>query len=194
MISLQPITQFGCELARQWRNRTPEALRTPFPLTTIQQEGFFNNLQNRNSPNRYWQVEDTEVVNPVGLVGLTNIEWENGNSEISLIVDPDARGKGIGSEAVSLILAEGFDNMRLHCIYGEVYFSNPNSPFWEKVANKYGGYKTFLPDRKYWDGRHWDSLYFSISEQNYRESVGLGVRGSGAGGCGGLDEPICPGA
>lgn len=164
---LEPVTREGCELARLWRNQALGTLRTPFPLTMEQQESFYDSLQDRVSPHRYWEVRmGSEGM--VGLVGLTNIDFYNGCAEISLIISPNERGKGVGSGAVDLVLREAFDNMRLHQVYGEVYFSNPGVAFWRKVVTNYGGYSCELPDRKWWKGQHWNSLYFSIREVDFQ--------------------------
>ena len=168
-LSLEPITQWGFELARKWRNDVLGTLRTPFPLTVEQQEAFYQSLQNRDSPNRYWVV-GSEYSGCVGLVGLTNIEWYNGCAEISLIISPNERGKGIGKETVRLVLEQAFMYMRLHQVYGEVYFSNPGIDFWRRVVDNYGGYSTVLPDRKWWDGKYWKSLYFSILADHFPKS------------------------
>lgn len=172
-LSLEPVTRDGCELARRWRNEVLGTLRTPFPLTAEQQEAFYQSLQDRNCLHRYWEVGKEFRVNErplydmVGLVGLTNIDWYNGCAEISLIISPNHRGKGIGKEAVRLVLEQAFMYMRMHQVYGEVYFSNPGIDFWRKVVKEYGGYSTTLPDRKWWDGKWWDSLYFAIKADHF---------------------------
>ena len=166
-LSLEPLTEYGAELARQWRNEALETLRTPFPLTMEQQDSFYHSLQDRNSPHRYWQVVSDYAVSPVGMTGLTNIDYINGHAEISLIISPNERGKGIGKEAVRLVLDQAFNYMRLNTVYGEVYKCNPGLVFWEKVISPYKAYTTTLPDRKYWKGIRYDSLYFSINAVDY---------------------------
>lgn len=163
-LSLEPLTEYGAELARQWRNAALETLRTPFPLTAEQQKAFYQSLQDRNSPHRYWQMGGDYII---GVVGLTNIDYINGHAEISLIISPNERGKGIGKEAVRLVLDQAFNHMRLMTVYGEVYKCNPGVAFWEKVISHYNAYTTTLPDRKYWNGVHHGSIYFSIGAMEY---------------------------
>ena len=37
----------------------------------------------------------------------------------------------------------------------------------EKIINEYEAYSTILPNRKYYNGKYWDSLYFNITKDNF---------------------------
>jgi hypothetical protein len=104
--------------------------------------------------------------------GLTYIQWENRIAEISLILSPAVRSKGLGEQAVDLLLAEGFDRMGLKTIFGECYYCNDAHEFWLKITEGFGGYITRLPNRKFWAGQFWDSLYFSIDGDCWRQVHG----------------------
>jgi len=101
----------------------------------------------------------------IGMGGLTNIEWENGCAEISLIINPEYRGKGKGKDAVDELLGIAFLDMRLHSIYGEVYDCG-NRGFWEKIVDTYNGYQTNLVNRKFFDNEFHDSMWFSIERDD----------------------------
>jgi RimJ/RimL family protein N-acetyltransferase len=132
------------------------------------QEKFYREvICNPNSSHRYW-VFHIEKHEPslVGFGGLTYIQWENRLAEISLIIDPAMRGHGIGEKAVDLILDKAFNYMNLQTVCGECYQCNTEGiKFWKKIADQ-GRYSingwVFLPNRKFWDGEYYDSLYFSI--------------------------------
>ena len=131
MIELRTLTPDNVERAREWRNQSLVSLRTPFALTVEMQQAFYRDvICNRQSPHRYWGLWEVflqEHQRPmyVGMGGLTNIQWENGLAEISLIVDPDQAGRGIGQLAVRALLEEGFDRLRLETICGEVILAVP---------------------------------------------------------------------
>lgn len=151
------------EWVRRWRNQDIAGLRTTFLLTEEMQQDFYKNvLCDRHAPHRYWAIYDDDRC--VAFGGLTNIQWENGLAEISLIVDPKARKQGIGRQSVELILIEGFKNMGLQTICGECYMCSPAIMFWRGIIDELRGYKTSLPRRKFWDGQYWDSLYFSFDK------------------------------
>jgi RimJ/RimL family protein N-acetyltransferase len=177
---LDALTLAQCELVRQWRNQCPETLRTPYPLTPENQRIFYHEVvSNRNNPLRYWAILDREEVKGechegfierfVGMGGLTNIQWENRIAEISLILDPQYRGKGLGEKAVDLLLAEGFNRMGLKTICGECYLTHEGWNFWAEMIDKYNGCATELPNRKLWAGKFWNSMYFSVDVDDWRK-------------------------
>ena len=148
------------EQVRLWRNINLAPWRTPHPLTKEMQESFYNNVVcNRDSNHRYWSIYDKGLI---GFGGLTNIEWENGLAEGSLILSTGSRGQGYGSRAVQLLLDEGFGNMGLKTIYGECYECNPAVEFCKKITEQHGGYYTMIPRRKRWQGQLYDALHFSV--------------------------------
>lgn len=162
-LSLEPLTLAGAKRAAPWRNACRETLRTTTLSSEASQEEWFNRLPHSNM--RYWEIHcDGDMV---GLAGLTGIEWENGRAEISLLVRVDERGKGVGRVSVSLVLREAFERMRLNQVYGEVYYSNPHVDFWQHIVEEYHGYTTHHPNSKWWCGRFWSSLYFSIEAGDY---------------------------
>jgi RimJ/RimL family protein N-acetyltransferase len=162
-MELLALTREQVQKVREWRNEELQFLRTPYLITRQMQDEFYDNVvNNRNSKHRYYAlIEDKDFI---GMCGLTNIEWENGTAEISLIITPFYRGKGYGAKAVSLLLDEAFNNMRLYSVFGEVYNCG-NRDFWEKVVIKNNGYQTDLRNRKWYNGEMYDSMWFAFSRE-----------------------------
>jgi len=166
-------TKLDCEKVRLWRNEGLVSLRTPYGLTKEMQEKFYDEVVcNPNSPHRYWTIWDEKGIGDdevffVGFGGITNIQWENRIGEISLIINPTLRGKGLGEKAVDLLLDKAFNYLNLNMAYGECYLCNEAASFWRKLADKYKGYVTQLLHRKYWDGKYFSALYFSITREDY---------------------------
>jgi RimJ/RimL family protein N-acetyltransferase len=189
-MKLDTLTLDQCQQVRIWRNACLETLRTPYPLTGEQQEEFYRTrVCAREGPHRYWAIrgECNPVDGPerhiagvlVGMGGLTYIQWENRIAEISLILDPAQRGKGLGEQAVDLLLEQAFDRLGLKTVYGECYVCNESGiKFWLAVTNYYemGGsgetYFSYLPNRKFWAGKFWKGLYFSIDADDWRKVHG----------------------
>jgi GNAT superfamily N-acetyltransferase len=130
----------------------------------MQDEFYFDVICNPNSPHRYWTLEDETIE---GMGGITNIQWENRIGEISLLIRPASRGQGYGEKAVELLLDQAFNYLNLFTVCGECYNCNPNVTFWLKIIDKYNGYKTTLLDRKFWDGKFYQSIYFSMDAVNF---------------------------
>jgi RimJ/RimL family protein N-acetyltransferase len=125
----------------------------------MQRDFYFDEVSNRDSKHRYWAIRrdisvdlTTERAILLGIAGLTNIEWENGRAEVALMISPDERGKGYGSEAFELIKLWGFARMRLHTIYACVYLNNPHLVRWwrERKPTEECDY----PGGKFWDGKY----------------------------------------
>ncbi len=177
-MKLKALSLTDLEQVRLWRNENLSALRTPFLLTAEQQEAFYlNTICNRQANSQYWGIwGDTQILYAddrpidgakelIGMCGLENIQWENRLAEISMILNPDYRGKGYGGKAVALLLDQGFNYLNLENIYGECYFCNPAVEFWKTICKRYGAKCCNIPNRKYWNGQYYDSLYFNIARE-----------------------------
>jgi len=168
-VHLDALTQEDCEQARRWRNDLRAMLRTPFMLTGEMQQAFYRDIVcNRSAPHRYWAVRDghgsAELL--IGMGGLTDLQWENGLAEISLLLGPHAPpGEGIGGAVVRLLLREGFLNMGLQTIFGECYICNPAVEFWRKMVERYHGRAVSLPRRKRWEGQLYDAYVFTFTAE-----------------------------
>jgi RimJ/RimL family protein N-acetyltransferase len=178
-MKLKELTLENCEQVRQWRNECLEALRTPFPLTKEMQEQFYHNVVcDRNARARYWGVwkkpeTSLNLANEkfIGMVGLENIEWENRRAEISIILNPEYRGKGYGGQAVDLLLEQGFMYLNLENIWGECYENNPSIDFWMKITSKHNPRQIpqWMDCTKYYAGKYWDSFLFNIEKEKWIE-------------------------
>ena len=170
-LHLRPPTLADMQRAREWRNHPDvrPGLRTPFMLTSEQQEWWYREVVcDRRAPSRWWAVYDGEE--HVGVTGLEGIQWENRLAEISLLIDPARAGQGYGRQAVRLVLEEAFERMGLLTVTGECYESNPvGIAFWRRVVEEYGGEVTTLPRRKWWSGRLWDAMWFTLTAEAWGE-------------------------
>jgi len=156
MIDLVPITEQIAIMAADWRNANPEACRTPVFSTKDSQRDWFRSLKYK--PHKYWAV----MAGPqaVGIAGLTHVtDW---SGEISLVLNPAKRGHGYGRAAAEALIGQGFDIMELFVIYGETYLCAPSNPFWHHILANYNPRWVRLPNRKLWQGKLYDSDYFSI--------------------------------
>lgn len=176
-MKLGVLTRGQCQQVRLWRNECLETLRTPYPLTEEMQDRFYDDvICNPNSRHRYYAIalnvkqtfiddrlKDRECERFIGMGGLTKIQWENRIAEISLMIAPEYRKKGYGKEAVFLLLDEAFNRLNLKTVCGEVYTCNPDYEFWAKMNTElHGNSWVALPQRKYWNGRYYNSVYFSF--------------------------------
>ena len=163
-MNLVPVEYHIAEEARKWRNLDISGLRTPYMLTEAQQRSFCDSLP--NSRHRYFGFMESGELIAFG--GVADIQWENSIGEISLIINPSQRKKGLGRRCVEMILEVAFDQLNLKTVHGECYKCNPAVSFWEKICDTYESKTTSLWNRKFWNGQYYDSLYFSIDADEYR--------------------------
>lgn len=141
----QPLTLEECQLVRTWRNDPAvlPMLRTGYK-TEAEQAAFYRtiiapsliyrlfNAIFRRPKHWYYAV----VVNGqfAGLGGLTYVAGRS--AEISLILGPTFRGRGVGFEAVDKVLIEAFDRKGLWRVTGECYAESPARAFWARCLMK----------------------------------------------------------
>lgn len=164
-IELQDIEQI-----RKWRNEQIENLRTPFYLTDVMQQSWYENVvSDRNSKYRFYACVDDKRLMPFSysghLIGYCALEisWENRQAELGIVLGVENAGKGYGTQVAELIIKEAFDRLNLDHITFECYSFNKYKNFWLKLIKKYKGKKVIIPKRKFHDGKYWDSIYGCIS-------------------------------
>lgn len=171
MLELRPLKKEDIPLLWTERFLARPNLRTPRLMPVEDQEKFYDTVVcNRDSCHYYYAVVDSGTV--VGVTGLTYIDWINSRAEISLLIYSDYRKLGLGSNTVKLILKEGFENLGLHAIYGECYKINSQELFWLIAldSQNYSFHETTLPCTKLWNGKYYDSLFFTIWREQCSES------------------------
>ena len=112
---------------------------------------------------RWWEMQNAPD-DPLAIGGLTNLDWELGRGEISLLVRYNRRGQGLEEQVAKCILEAGFGMMGLRSIVGESYQCAEDFFFWKEFLLGLEGkvHKTTLPHRKLWRGHYYPSLYFTI--------------------------------
>jgi len=161
-MKLRAIEKKDLDLIRNARNEDISFLRTPYFITEDMQADWYRSIiSNRNYNGRFYAFDNEEHGNCSGYGAINPIQWENRIGEIGLMILPNKRKQGLGEQAVRLLLDNAFNQLNLHTVYGE-YYTCGNIQFWEKVLKDIPHYETILKNRKFWDGKYWDSVYFSI--------------------------------
>ena len=62
---------------------------------------------------------------PVGVCGLTSIDWVHRRAEFSCYTFSDQRLKGYAKKALTLLFEHGFNDLNLNIIWGETFDGNP---------------------------------------------------------------------
>jgi RimJ/RimL family protein N-acetyltransferase len=101
----------------------------------------------------------------VGEVVLNEWEAANESCNFRILIGPDGRGRGLGTEATLLILRHAFTGLGLHRVGLEVYAFNPRAQrVYEKAGFKVEGIKR---DALKFDGGRVDSIVMSALSQEW---------------------------
>lgn len=132
----QPLTLEECQLVREWRNdpKVLPMLRTGYKTEEEQVRFYLDVICGPESEHRYYAIEDEHLF--VGMGGLTYLGRVPGEGEISLIVGPMFRSKGIGEQAVRGLVDEGFSALSLSRVIGQCYAANPAREWWASVVGR----------------------------------------------------------
>lgn len=94
------------------------------PIDRLSHENWLNSIV-KNELVRIFAIRKKEDDNLVGTCQLYAIDWINSSAELQIRIGSQSeRGKGIGTEAVFLLLSYGFEDLNMHRIYLNVYEEN----------------------------------------------------------------------
>lgn len=105
----------------------------------------------------------------VGYISLSNIVWSNRVADLGVYVgDAEDWGKGIGSEAVSILLSYAFNELNLHRIQLDVVDYNKRAiRLYNQLGFAHEGTRRQHGQR---DGEHFDVLIYGILASEWRRS------------------------
>lgn len=137
----QPVTLAECLAVGVWRSApdvTP-MLRTG-AKTPEEQTAFHRDvIGNSASGHQFYAVDVRGEF--AGLGGLTYLDRVPGEAEITLILGPASRGRGLGTLAVDALLAEA-RRLGLTAVIGECYAVG-NLAFWTRQVRRYPAHMTW---------------------------------------------------
>jgi RimJ/RimL family protein N-acetyltransferase len=172
VINLRPVTRADLPQLAAWRNDPELRARTREfrPLTDVDQERWLSRISGGDRRDFMFVVERvTGVVRPesIGMVGLCHWDAANASAEVSFYVgDKAARGKGFTKRALTLLHGWGFDALRLHRIYAEVYdFNEPGHAVVRSLGYTQCGRQR---DTVWRGGRFASSLFYDLLEHEWR--------------------------
>ena len=104
----------------------------------------------------------------VGGCGLINLDHVHRRAEIGIFVgDKSIWGRGVGSEAMALVMGYGFDYLNLHRIFLRVFAENTRAiHVYESLGFQHEGR---FRDTEWRHGRWHDMLYMSVLETEWRQ-------------------------
>ena len=115
----------------------------------------------------YFVIADNADERYVGQIDLISINWKLRSAELAMVIGAEAlRGKGIGQQAIALMLAFAFDTMGLERVELEVHADNRRAVrCYEKAGFVHEGVKRHA---YYSEGRFCDVAIMSVLADEWR--------------------------
>ncbi|MFX1497952.1 MAG: GNAT family N-acetyltransferase [Promethearchaeota archaeon] len=167
-IDLLPTNLKHSNLYTKWLNN-PETriyIRNQIPKTLEEIRKLYDSNQGQSREIISLEIWHKQAQQAIGLIGFSNINWIQRNANIYVqIGEIDFWGKGIGTEAVKLMLEYGFLELNLHKIYSNILVPNKSSL---KVAERVGFIQeVVLREEIYLDDNFIDNIFITIFKDEW---------------------------
>jgi|LSQX01.3.fsa_nt_gb RimJ/RimL family protein N-acetyltransferase len=161
LVSLRPFTEAESARYLEWLNTAEAAsqLGRALPVTPMEHRAWYEGLVGRHDA-VVFAVYPEEDSRYIGNVWLWDIHPIHRSAELRIFLgDPEARGRGYGTDACRVLLDFSFRRLNLHKVYVYVLASNPRARrTFEKAGFREEG---LLRDEFYVDGSYRDVLRMS---------------------------------
>ena len=130
----------------------------PVPLTLEQEEKWYESAISRGDTDIAFTIYEKASERPIGNVDFHSVDYRNRTAEFGIAIgEPDARGKGYGTEATQLMLDYAFTALGLHNVMLLVFAYNLAGI----RAYSKAGFKEFGRRREshFMGGKYWDVIH-----------------------------------
>jgi RimJ/RimL family protein N-acetyltransferase len=125
---LRPAEREDIPLLVRWINdeRTVAHLGARAPIGQALEERWFERMVEAQGRDHWYFISCLlGDERPVGNVGLFDVDLTNGSAGIGIAIgDPDDQGRGLGTDAMKVVLDFGFGELRLERMWLDVYDGN----------------------------------------------------------------------
>ncbi len=125
----------------------------------------------RKGTEHFFGIELNKPKKLIGICGLEGVSITHRRAELGIVIfNKDYWGKGLGTEAVKLLLHYGFNLLNLHCIWLAVFEDNKRAQrVYEKVGFQPAGRRRHAVFR---NGRYFDMYLYDILAEEHRQKHG----------------------
>jgi RimJ/RimL family protein N-acetyltransferase len=167
---LSPIEPEDASIVAGWSNDLDISLKTGDTCHVISVEDQSNFLKNMNNDTSYaFTIIENETHKPIGIVRLMSVDFINRKAELGIFIGDQAyQGKGIGTEAVILMLDFAFNVLNLINIMLAVFSFNLNA----QKTYKRLGFKEIGRRRKavLHGSKSYDLIYMDLLAEDFPKS------------------------
>lgn len=155
-----------------WRNR-PDVwghFYNKFPLSLWGQRKWFEQIQ-QSYEKKFFIICLCEDDRPIGTIALNNLDFANQSLEVGnvLVGDSDSQGKGLGKEALTILLDFCFSELNMNRVFLHVFRENASAVcVYEKCGFSIEG---ILRESHFSGGEFKDTLVMSLLRKEYKKAI-----------------------
>ena len=172
LVALGPIRRDLVPTYLRWMNDW-ETVRTlalaPAPMTEERETAWYEGTATGGDM-LIFTIYERSTWRPVGNADLRHVDWRHGTAEFGIVIgEPDARGKGYGTETARLMLDYAFTALGLHSVMLTVTAYNLAG----QRAYQKAGFREIGRRREAWrfGGRRWDVIYMDCVASEFESPV-----------------------
>ena len=160
----------------EWLNdpEVQEGILVHYPISQADEEGWFERMLTRPTDERVMGIEVKETAldgkaeswRLVGTCAFDHIDWRVNAAEFGIIIgDKSYWNRGVGTDAVRLIIEHGFKTLNLNRIFLHVFTTNPRAI----RAYEKAGFSVEVRERQaeYKHGKYIDVLLMGLLKDEY---------------------------
>lgn len=170
-VALGPLRRDLVPLYARWINDFA-TVRTlglpPAPVSLEAEEAWF--AAAATGTDRFFTIYERDGWRPIGTVDLRDVDHRHGTAALGILIgEADARGRGLGTEAVRLLLDYAFTALGLHNVMLEVYaYNRAGLRAYEKAGFREIGRRR---EARRHLGRAWDVVYMDCLASEFASPV-----------------------
>ncbi len=173
LVALGPVRRDLVPTYQRWINDFGTARTLALPPGPMAEEAeldWFERVSRQGGTDASFTIYDRETWRPVGITGLHQIDYRHRTASFGLMIgEPDARGRGFGTEASRLMLDYGFVALGLNNVMLSVYEFNVAA----RRAYEKAGYREIGRRRRarWMGGRLWDEILMDCLATEFQSPV-----------------------
>jgi RimJ/RimL family protein N-acetyltransferase len=170
-VELRPIDRANIDAYVRWLT-DPEVTRTlnihGTPITRESEEAWFEEATKPSADSFLFGIHLLDDGQLVGNTGLHVIDWRNRCGTFGIFIgEKDWWGKGLGPDALKIVVRFAFEDLNLHRVQLDVFeFNERGIRAYAKVGFKEEGRRR---EALFRDGRFWDVIEMSLLESEWNQ-------------------------
>jgi diamine N-acetyltransferase len=172
LVALGPISREHIPLYLRWINDfgTTRTLGVPPRPMTLEQETAWYEHAAVDDARVGFTIYERSSGRAIGNCGLHEVDLANRRTVVGIMIgEPDARGRGYGTEAMRLLVDYAFTALGLHSVMLMVFeYDIAGRRCYEKVGFREIGRRR---ESRWYNGRFWDEIYMDILATEFTSPV-----------------------